>query len=127
MNPDEVTLAMEAFRSAYPYVPLADVQARQFKRLFSAYQVEPVRSVIDDLIRLGFKRPGPAELGEMIRTKSGASPAGQRVHRDGPYLEDIRLEDCPPTEAIPSLVDELRVHLKAKDVFVSDERGGRWA
>lgn len=88
MTPDECALAMTALRQAWSYTPMHDVQRRQFERLFRGYPTETVRAVLDDLIAKGFTRPGPAEMGEMLRTKLGASPAGGRARRYGSTLDD---------------------------------------
>lgn len=104
MIPDEVTLAMEAFRQAWPYVPMSKVQDGQYRRLFAGYPTEPVRSVLDDLIRIGVhNRPGPAEMGEMLRSKIGATPPGGRTQRPG-LDQAAPLDECPPPESIPALV-----------------------
>lgn len=108
MNPDECVLAMDAFRSAYPYVPTTKVQDRQFQRLFSAYPVEVVSGVITDLIRIGASRPGPAEMGELLRTKMGKTAAGARVRHPGPYLDEMQPEDLTPPEVVPEFVAKLR-------------------
>jgi len=95
VNDDECALAMEALNSAYPYVPMADVQRRQFQRLFAGYSTEVVRDVLTDLIDVGIRhRPGPAEFGELLQTKSGRVAPGGRVQRPGPFLE----EQPPPAD-----------------------------
>jgi hypothetical protein len=88
MRDEECALAMEAFQLAWQYTPMPDVQRRQFQRLFAGYPTTAVRDVLDDLIRIGASRPGPAEMGEMLRTKLGHGPAGARVRRYGPSLDD---------------------------------------
>ena len=93
---------MTALRQAWSYTPMPDIQRRQFARLFAGYSTTVVRDVIDDLIRLGVSRPGPAEMGEMLRTKLGIGPAGHRAHRHGPFLDtsvDVARE-------VPSFVRE---------------------
>lgn len=108
MNPEECVLAMEAFRAAYPYVPTVKVQDRQFQRLFSAYPVEVVSGVITDLIRIGASRPGPAEMGELLRTKMGKTAAGARVRHPGPYLDEMPASDLTPPQSVAERVAELR-------------------
>ena len=108
VNSDECGKALKAVHAAFPYQPMSDVQRRQFERLFAGYQPEPLRAVLDDLIRLGIKsRPGPAEMGELLRSKVGRDPAGQRVHRDGPYL-DASDPSITPREEISERIAELR-------------------
>jgi hypothetical protein len=85
---DEVGLAVTAYRQAWQYTPMPDVQRRQFERLFAGYQTAAVRDVLDDLIRLGVTRPGPAEMGELLRSKAGLRPAGGRARRYGHTVDD---------------------------------------
>jgi hypothetical protein len=101
MNADECALAMEALLQAWQYTPMPNVQRRQFERLFAGYPTSVVRDVLDDLIRLGLTRPGPAEMGELLRTKAGRGPAGARARRYGPTLADAGWEDgmVPANEA----------------------------
>jgi hypothetical protein len=107
MNSDECALAMTALRAAWQYTPMSDVQARQFQRLFDGYPTEVVRDVLDDLIRLGVTRPGPAEMGELLRTKMGRPTHGGRVRHDGPYHDPTDPNITHP-DAVGSRVDQLR-------------------
>lgn len=108
MTTDECELAMAAMRSAWQYVPMADVQVRQFKRLFLGSQVEVVRDVIDDLIRIGAPRPGPAEMGELLRTKAGRPSTGGRAKRHGPLLDEVLKDDETPASEIHDRIAEIR-------------------
>lgn len=114
MNGAECALALEALAQACEEQPLSAVVAGQYKRLFAGYSTDVAGSVIDDLVRLGIrKRPAPAELGEMLRTKMGVGPAGSRVRRDGPYLTDLVDPEKPngdltPPESFPDIVAQLR-------------------
>jgi hypothetical protein len=90
MTPEELILAMDALTQAYPYVPMSGVARRQFERLFAAYKVETLRAVLDDLILNGGPRPGPAELGGLLRSKAGRpDPNRGYVQRPGPMLFDV--------------------------------------
>lgn len=109
MNLDEVTLAMEAFRQVWPYVPMSKVQDGQYQRLFAGYPTSVMRGVLDDMIRVGVRnRPGPAEMGELLRTKIGATPAGQRAHRDGPYLDETPPASLTAAAEISSHIADIR-------------------
>ena len=113
MTDDECALAMTAFRQAWQYTPMSDIQARQFQRLFSGHQTATVRSVIDDLIRVGATRPGPAEMGDLLRSKAGLTPAGGRARRDGPFLDDT----CPEAEVTdPDAVPDFIAAVRAGDL-----------
>jgi hypothetical protein len=107
---DECTLAVEAWRSAWQYTPMADVQVRQFRRLFIGYPVETVRTVLDDLIHRGVSRPGPAEMGEMLRTKLLAkSTEGTGFVSQVPPDDD---KDLPEPEDRARMLADARAGLK---------------
>ena len=95
MTEDEALLAMTALRQAWAYTPMSDVQARQFKRLFVAYRTDTVRDVLDDLIRIGATRPGPAEMGDLLRGKLGHKAAGRTGARRGEVYLDHEIPGVP--------------------------------
>lgn len=110
MTPAEVTLAMTALRQAWQYTPMHDIQARQFERLFAKCPPLLVRQVIDDLIQLGSNRPGPAEMGALLRSKAGHSPAGERMRRYGQPIDVVVPEsEATPLVEVPDRVAELRL------------------
>lgn len=105
MTDDEAKLALGALRQAWSYTPMTDIQARQFERLFRGHQVSIVRDVLDDLIRIGVPRPGPAEMGELLRQKCGRGPAGQRARRHGEQVNfDVPISPVP--DAVREALDK---------------------
>lgn len=83
---------------------MTDVQSRQFERLFRGHQVAIVRDVLDDLIRIGVPRPGPAEMGELLRQKIGRGPAGMRARRHGEQV-DFGVPIAPVPDSVREALD----------------------
>jgi hypothetical protein len=112
MTEDEAVKALDAFRQGWPYVPMPDVQARRFVRLFEGYPVPLVAKAIDDLIRIhGAQRPAPAEMGELLRSLGKSHFAAAVARRPILLHELVKPEDLTPPDEFEKHMAELRARL----------------
>src|SRR5580700_5664427 len=106
MSAHEVDEAIKELRAAW-YTPLSEAAERVWRRTLPGIGKEEFKAVRTDFVGRGFGRPPPAEFYELCRLKGGKAPAGQRVHRDGPYL-DVSDPDITPTGELGGEVAKLR-------------------
>jgi hypothetical protein len=110
MNDDLTEKALVELQECWPYQQIPETHLRHWRDVFRSFSREIVKRVLHDCSITMTGRPGFGEFGKLCHELSMVEA---KKARRGPYLHELP-GNCPPTEAIPSLVDELRGHLKVK-------------